>query len=49
LCKESKVALHLTVMMIPVQVLALGSVAVEFFLQKKTSLIHEGKGSPALS
>lgn len=49
LCKESKAALYLTVMMIPLEVIALGAVAVESFLQKKISVAHGGKGSPALS
>lgn len=49
LCRESKVALYLTVMMIPIQVVVLGTVAAEAFFQKKTSALPERKGSPAMS
>jgi hypothetical protein len=49
LCNESKVALYLTVMMIPLQVLVLGTVAFGVFAEKKTQAGTQRKGSPALS
>jgi len=49
LCKESKVALYLTVMMIPLQVLILGTVAAGVFAAKKTQAGTQRKGSPAMS
>jgi len=49
LCKESKVALYLTVMIIPLQVLVLGTVAFGLFAEKKTPVGTQRKGSPALS
>lgn len=51
LCRESKAALYLTVMMIPLQVIVLSMVVVESSLHKKTTRVveHERKDSPALS
>jgi hypothetical protein len=49
LCKESKVALYLTVMIIPLQVLVLGTVAFGVFAEKKSQVGAQRKGSPALS
>lgn len=49
LCRESKIALYLTVMMIPLEVFVLATVAVESFMPKKTLIVHERKGSPAMS
>jgi len=49
LCKESKTALYLTVMIIPLQVIVLGTAAWSALAQKKQTVAHERKGSPALS
>ncbi|KAF4631799.1 hypothetical protein G7Y89_g6334 [Cudoniella acicularis] len=49
LCKESKVALYLTVMMIPLQIIILGTLAWGALAGKKQPVIHERKGSPAMS
>jgi len=49
LCSESKVALYLTVMLIPVEVLVLGTAAWTVFAEKKQAFVHERKGSPAMS
>ncbi|TVY83264.1 hypothetical protein LSUE1_G002159 [Lachnellula suecica] len=49
LCKESKAALYLTVMLIPLEALILGTVAFGAFVEKKQVIIHERKGSPAMS
>jgi len=49
LCKESKVALYLTVMIIPLQVLVLGTVTFGVFAEKKTQAGTQRKGSPAMS
>lgn len=49
LCKESKVALYLTIVLIPLQVIILGTVAFESFVSKKTAAVHERKGSPTMS
>ncbi|KAL2074974.1 hypothetical protein VTL71DRAFT_8754 [Oculimacula yallundae] len=49
LCKESKTALYLTVMIIPLQVIVLGTAAWSALAQKKQAVAHERKGSPALS
>lgn len=49
LCKESKVALYLTVMMIPLQVFVLGTAAWGALAAKKQTVQHERKGSPAMS
>ncbi|PVH82278.1 hypothetical protein DL98DRAFT_514044 [Cadophora sp. DSE1049] len=49
LCKESKTALYLTVMIIPLQVFVLGTAAWGALAQKKQNVAHERKGSPALS
>jgi hypothetical protein len=49
LCKESKVALYLTVMIIPLQVLVLGTVAFGVFAEKKTQVGTPRKASPAMS
>ena len=49
LCKESKVALYLAVMLIPVQVLVLGTVAWGAMAEKRQLVVVERKGSPAMS
>jgi hypothetical protein len=49
LCKESKVALYLTVMIIPLEILVLGSAAWVSFAEKKQLVVRERKGSPAMS
>ncbi|KAH6681797.1 hypothetical protein B0J14DRAFT_577184 [Halenospora varia] len=50
LCKESKTALYLMVMMIPLQVIILGAAAFGAFATKKQQPVtHERKGSPAMS
>jgi hypothetical protein len=49
LCKESKVALYLTVMIVPLEVLVLGATAWAVFVEKKLFVVRERKGSPALS
>jgi len=49
LCNESKVALYLTVMNIPLQVLVLGTVTLGVFAEKKTGAGTQRKGSPAMS
>ena len=49
LCKESKVALYLMVMMIPLELLVLGAAAVGVFAEKKSLVVRERKGSPAMS
>lgn len=49
LCKESKTALYLTVMLIPLEVLILGTVAFSAFVEKKQVVVRERKGSPAMS
>ncbi|CZT50448.1 uncharacterized protein RSE6_11431 [Rhynchosporium secalis] len=49
LCKESKTALYLTVVIIPLQVIVLGTVAWSALAQKKQIAGYERKGSPALS
>jgi len=49
LCNESKVALYLTVMLIPLQVIVLGTVAFGVFAEKKTQVGTQRKGSPAMS
>jgi hypothetical protein len=46
---ESKVALYLTVMIIPLEVLVLGSAAWVSFAEKKQLVVRERKGSPAMS
>ena len=49
LCKESKVALYLMVMIIPLEVLVLGTAAWGAFVEKQQFAVHERKGSPAMS
>jgi len=49
LCKESMAALYLTVMIIPLEVLVLGAAAVGVFASKKSFIVRERKGSPAMS
>lgn len=49
LCKESKTALYLMVMCIPVEFLALSAAAWGAFSEKKLLVIEERKGSPAMS
>ncbi|KAI9050207.1 hypothetical protein LZ554_006348 [Drepanopeziza brunnea f. sp. 'monogermtubi'] len=49
LCKQSKVALYLTVMMIPLQVFVLGTAAWGALAAKKESVQHERMESPATS
>jgi len=49
LCKESKVGLYLTVMMIPLGFVILGVSTMTVFAAKKMSASTERKGSPALS
>jgi hypothetical protein len=49
LCKESKAALYLMVMIIPLEVLVLGVAAVGAFAGKKPLIVRERKGSPAMS
>ena len=49
LCKESKVALYLMVMIIPLQVLVLGTVAWGVFAEKKAQAGTHRKGSLAMS
>lgn len=49
LCKESKAALYLMIMLIPLELLIFGTVAVSMFVAKKQVAVHERKGSPAMS
>ena len=42
-------ALYLTVMLIPLEVIILGTVAFGAFVEKKQVVYHERKGSPAMS
>jgi uncharacterized membrane protein len=49
LCKESKVALYLMVMIIPLEVLVLGTAAWGAIAQKKQVVFREGKSSYVLS
>jgi len=49
LCKESKAALYLMVMIIPLEVLVLGTAAWGVFTEKKQLVVRERKGSPAMS
>jgi len=49
LCKESKVALYLTVMIVPLEVLILASSAYVSSLERKQLIMRERKGSPAMS
>ena len=49
LCKESKVALYLMVMCIPVEVIVVGTVALGAVAEKKHLVVRERKGSPAMS
>jgi len=49
LCKESKAALYLMVMIIPLEVLVLGTSAFGAFAGKKQMIVRERKGSPAMS
>ena len=49
LCKESKAALYLMVMIIPVEVIVLSTIAFGSFAEKKQLVVTERKGSPAMS
>lgn len=49
LCKESKTALYLMVMMIPLEIIVLGTVSVGEWFEKKHLVVRERKGSPAMS
>jgi hypothetical protein len=49
LCKESKAALYLMVMIIPVEVIVLSTAAFGSFAEKKHLVVTERKGSPAMS
>jgi len=49
LCRESEAALYLTVMIIPLEVLVLGTVAVNFLAAKKQPVVLDRKGSPTMS
>jgi len=49
LCKESKAALYLMVMIIPVEVIVLSTAAFGTFSEKKHLVVTERKGSPAMS
>ena len=49
LCKESKTALYLTVMCIPVEVMVLAMAAWGPFAEKRDLVATERKGSPAMS
>jgi len=49
LCKESKAALYLMVMVVPLEVLVLGTAAWGAFAGKKQLIVRERKGSPAMS
>jgi len=49
LCKESKVALYLTVMIIPLEILVLGTIVWSAIAERKQVFERERKGSPALS
>jgi len=49
LCKESKAALYLMIMLIPLELLIFGTVTVSMFVAKKQVVVHERKGSPAMS
>lgn len=49
LCKESKAALYLMIMLIPVEVIVLSTAAFSSFAEKKHMVVTERKGSPAMS
>jgi hypothetical protein len=49
LCKESKAALYLTIVIIPLEVLILGFSLWVSSAERKQLVIRERKGSPALS
>jgi len=49
LCKESKAALYLMVMIVPLEVLVLGTAAWGAFTEKKQLIVREKTGSPAMS
>lgn len=49
LCKESKAALYLMVMIVPLEVLVLATAAWGSFQEKKQVIVRERKGSPAMS
>jgi len=49
LCKESKAALYLTIVIIPLEVLILGLSLWVSSAERKQLVIRERKGSPALS
>jgi len=46
LCRESKAALYLTVMLIPLEVFVLGAASWSVLAQRKQVVVHERKGSP---
>lgn len=49
LCKESKAALYLTVMIIPLEVLVMATSVWVSSAEKKQLIARERKGSPAMS
>jgi len=49
LCKESKTALYLSVLMIPLEVLILTAAIFGARTEKKSFVVRERKGSPAMS
>jgi len=49
LCRESKTALYLMIMCIPVEVLVLSTVAFGAFVEKKHLVVKGPEGSPAMS
>jgi len=49
LCKESKTALYLSVMMIPLELLILTAAVFGARTEKKNVVARERKGSPAMS
>jgi len=49
LCKESKVALYLMVMIVPLEAVVLATAAWGSFTEKRSLIVRERKGSPAMS
>jgi hypothetical protein len=49
LCRETTAAIYLMVMMIPLEILVLGSVAYSSFAGQKQMSERERKGSPTMS
>lgn len=49
LCKESKAALYLMVMTVPLEVLVLATASWGAYSEKKQPVVRERKGSPAMS